>query len=126
MTEAKFKVAGVSRCKDGQVKVRFANDMGRVKLLVKDGQTDIELMDLPNEMTKPEICKFLLTSDLMGNPEFAEAIQEADAKYSPAPRVAKEPKAPKAPKVTKEKPSLEAIKARGKKEQAADKEPVAE
>ena len=36
-----FKVAGVSILK-GEVKVRFANDMTRVKVLAKNGHTDIE------------------------------------------------------------------------------------
>ena len=116
-----FRVAGVSRSNNGQVKVRFANDLSRVKLLVKDGQTDIELMELPNEMDKPAICKFLLTSDLMKNPEYAEAIQTADEKYNPVP---KEPKV-KAEKIAKPKLSLEAIKARGKTAEAAA-EPAAE
>ena len=121
-----FKVAGVSRSNNGQVKVRFANDLSRVKLLVKDGQTDIELMELPTEMDKPAICKFLLESDLMKNPEYAEAIQTADEKYNPVP---KEPKvkAEKVAKPKKAKPelSLEAIKARGKTAEAAA-EPAAE
>mgnify|MGYP003345195017 CR=1 FL=1 len=49
-----FAVAGVSTL-NGACKVRFANDMTRVKVLAKNGQTDIELMELPEEMDKPAI-----------------------------------------------------------------------
>ena len=41
-----FKVAGISSIK-GEVKVRFANDMTRVKVLAKNGHTEIELLELP-------------------------------------------------------------------------------
>lgn len=60
---SKFTVAGVSRCKD-QVKVRFCSDkILRIKNLQKQGDQDIQLIDLPNEMTKEEACKYLLTLD---------------------------------------------------------------
>ena len=60
-----FKVGGVSKCKSGY-KVRFATDMTRVKILAKT-DTDIQLMDLPNEMTKPQLVTFLKTTDLYAN-----------------------------------------------------------
>ena len=41
-----FKVTGVSKYK-GKMKVRFANDMMRVKGLAKYGQTDIDFIELP-------------------------------------------------------------------------------
>ena len=81
MTNKTFAVAGVSKTKD-QYKVRFANDIARVKILAKTDQ-DIELMTLPNEMTKGEIVQFLLTQEnYMSNPDWAEAIRNADAKYN--------------------------------------------
>lgn len=76
-----FKIAGVSKFKDG-IKVRFANDMTRVKLLAKNGHEDINLIELPNEMTKPEIVKYLKTTDIYQNVTFKEAIDEADEKYN--------------------------------------------
>jgi len=76
-----FVVAGVSKL-EGQVKVRFANDMTRVKILSKGGHTDVFLMELPEAMDKPAVVKYLMTTDLMQNPEFAEAIEDADEKYS--------------------------------------------
>ena len=98
-----FKVAGVSTLK-GEVKVRFANDMTRVKVLAKNGHTDIELLELPEAMDKPAVVTFLKTTELYANPAFQAAIDAADAKYNPSSVV----------KVTKSKakPSLEDIKAR--------------
>ncbi len=76
-----FKVSGVSKF-NGEVKVRFANDMTRVKILAKNGHTDINLLELPNEMDKPEIVKFLLTTELAQTPEYKEAIEDAVEKYN--------------------------------------------
>ena len=91
-----FKVAGVSRCK-GVFKVRFANDMDRVKTLIKTGHDEIELMNLPEVMDKPAVVTFLKGTALMERAEYAAAITAADAKYNGS--VA--PKAPKAPKTVR-------------------------
>ncbi len=61
-TQKAFAVAGVSTFKDG-TKIRFANDAARVKILVKNGHTDIELVDLPRDMTKAEIAQYLFETD---------------------------------------------------------------
>lgn len=110
-----FKVAGVSAVK-GQYKVRFANDMARVKVLIKTDHTDIELMELPRAMTKGEIATFLKTSSLMDKAVYAHAIEAADAKYNgevkPAVAKVKVVKTSK-PKATKKAaPSIEDIRAR--------------
>lgn len=76
-----FKVAGVSKYKDG-FKVRFANDLARVKILDKNGHTEIELLELPTEMEKPEVVKYLMTTPLMENANYRAAIEDADAKYN--------------------------------------------
>ncbi len=81
MSDKLFKIAGVSKLK-GSYKVRFANDMTRVKVLAKTGHTEIELVDLPKAMTKPELVTFLKGSELYKRPEFAQAIDAADAKYN--------------------------------------------
>ena len=99
-----FKVAGVSTLK-GEVKVRFANDMTRVKVLAKNGHTDIELMELPQAMDKPAVVTFLKTTDLYQNPVFQAAIDAADAKYNGKDVV-------KVSTSKKTQPSIEAIKAR--------------
>lgn len=75
-TSKTFAVAGVSTFKDG-TKIRFANDAARVKILIKNGHTDIELVDLPREMTKAEIAQHLFETDFAnGRPQVLEAIQD--------------------------------------------------
>jgi hypothetical protein len=81
MSDKSFKIAGVSKLA-GSYKVRFANDMTRVKVLAKTGHTEIELMDLPRAMTKPELVTFLKTSELYNRAEFKQAIDAADEKYN--------------------------------------------
>lgn len=110
-----FKVAGVSTL-NGEVKVRFANDMTRVKVLTKNGHTDIELMELPEAMDKPAVVSFLKTSALYLDSRFTAAIDAADAKYNGESVV-------KVTKTKESKPNLEDIKARAK---TAKTEPVAE
>ena len=71
-----FAVAGVST-QNGKTKIRFANDAARIKILVKNGHTDIELIDLPKEMTKAEIAQHLFDIDFAdGRPAVVEAIQD--------------------------------------------------
>lgn len=81
----KCVVAGVAT-KKGVTKVRFARDMVRVKGLVKDGQTGVELVELPEPMSKGDAVKYLLTQ-----PQFAgsarESVEAADAKYNGAKTV---------------------------------------
>ena len=105
-----FKVAGVSAVK-GNYKVRFANDMSRVKVLIKTEHTDIELVELPSAMSKGEAVTFLKTSELVKKPVYLQAIEAADAKYNGTGV---------AVKVKATKPSLEGIKARGKKTVATE------
>jgi hypothetical protein len=109
--EKTFKVAGVSKGKNGY-KVRFANDMTRVKILAKT-ETDIQLVDLPSAMTKPELVTFLKTSELYATADYREAIDAADEKYNGVAVV----KATGA-KVAKAKPSMEAIRARAESKDA--------
>lgn len=57
-----FTVAGISVNK-GKVKVRFCSDkILRIKNLMKQGDTDIELVDLPQALDKWHACEFLLNS----------------------------------------------------------------
>lgn len=81
MSDKMFKIAGVSKLK-GSFKVRFANDMTRVKVLAKTGHSEIELIELPNAMSKPELVTYLKTTELYKRPEFQAAIDAADAKYN--------------------------------------------
>lgn len=108
MTNKTFNVGGVSKTK-GQYKVRFANDMTRVKILAKT-DTDIQMIDLPKAMTKGELVVHLKTTDLYANGEYAAAIDAADAKYNSAATVM----------VKSAAPSMDAIKARAAKKDAVD------
>ena len=93
-----FKLTGIST-QNGKTKVRFDNDLvSRVKILNKDGHTDINLIELPTALSKADCVKHLKTTDLYT--KFASAIEAADDKYSSLGTV----------KVSA--PSLEAIKAR--------------
>lgn len=105
-----FSVAGVSQFK-GQFKVRFANDLARVKLLMKNDNTEIELLELPEPMSKSDAVKFLKTSALAERAEFLEAIDTADAKYNPVAVV--KVRKPRASKKSDE-PNMDKIRSRAR------------
>lgn len=83
MSDKMFTIAGVSKLK-GSYKVRFANDMTRVKVLAKTGHTEIELIELPKGMDKPAAVTFLKGSELYKRADFRAAIDAADEKYNTA------------------------------------------
>lgn len=75
-TDKTFTVAGVSKL-NGDYKIRFANDVMRVKNLAKSGHEDIRLVELNDAMLKTDAAKFIATL-----PEFADAdAQTAIAEY---------------------------------------------
>ena len=83
-----FKVVGVSTCENGKTKVRFANDLvARFKILNRGNHTNIQLIELSNEMSKAEAVSHLKTTEFASNPLYAEAIQLADEKYNGDSRV---------------------------------------
>ena len=93
-----YTFAGTSRL-NGTIKVRFANDVARVKVLAKNGHTDIDLIELKHPMTKEEIVAYLREIDFArGNTEIQAAIDAADEKRNPKEKPPKEPKEPKAKK----------------------------
>ena len=112
-----FTHAGTSRL-NGSVKVRFANDALRVKVLEKNGHTEVDLMPLPNPMTKEEAVAFLLKIEFYKNDagvinsEKQAAIEDAQERRTPQAgskdRPKKEAKKPKQPK----KPTMEGIVAK--------------
>lgn len=75
-SEKLFSVAGTAR-HNGQVKVRFANDLvARIKILQKAGCTDINLVQLPKEMTKLEALQYLTEQGVVAGDEgFAVATK---------------------------------------------------
>lgn len=99
-TDKLFTVVGTSKL-NGEVKVRFATDIMRTKVLQKHGHTDIVLVELDTAMTKLDAVNTIKDGD-----EFQSAAQQAaiadyiDAKAPKATaKVATTAKAPaKAPK----------------------------
>ena len=76
-----FTVAGVSIC-NGEVKVRFCSDLVlRVKNLHKQGDSDIQLIELPNPMTKFDTCQYLLDSGQFT--KYVDDIIEIQGKKAP-------------------------------------------
>lgn len=57
-TDKKYGVAGVSTF-NGRTKIRFCNDVMRIKVLAKNGHTGVELVTLPDEMTKGQAVQYL-------------------------------------------------------------------
>ena len=76
-TNKTFTVAGVSTLK-GVTKVRFANDfVSRIKVLDKNGHTDVNLKEFDKAMTKAEICQTLIN-----DPDYqGEAAQGAISEF---------------------------------------------
>jgi|TARA_B100001964_G_C14215196_1_gene592408 hypothetical protein len=71
-----YTVAGVSTS-NGKTKVRFANDyVGRFKILTKNGHTDVNILELPNSMSKGDVCKFLSTHEKFQDEASQSAIAE--------------------------------------------------
>jgi cell division septation protein DedD len=112
---SQFSHAGVSKL-DGEFKVRFANDALRVKVLAKNGHTDIDILELKHPMTKEDAVAYLMeidfaTRDGVTNADVQAALAAELDKRSPADKAPKAPKAAKAPKA-KAKPTMKAIEAK--------------
>lgn len=74
-----FTVAGTARNPDGTVKARFANDLvARIKILNKAGCTDINLVELPEPMTKVQALEYLQAQGVEGDAGFAVSQRLAD------------------------------------------------
>jgi anion-transporting ArsA/GET3 family ATPase len=67
-TDKQYTVCGISTV-NGDTKLRFANDTMRIKVLSKNGHTDIQLVELPQPMLKTDAAKFIA-----GLPEFDNAV----------------------------------------------------
>lgn len=107
-TDKLFTVAGVSTL-NGEMKVRFANDILRLKVLAKHGHEDITLVELENPMTKLDAVKFIKTLDefsgVAAQAAIADYLDRKDEKpvkatKAAAPAKTTTPKAAKAPKAT--------------------------
>jgi hypothetical protein len=117
---SQFSHAGVSKL-NGEFKVRFANDATRVKVLIKNDHTDIDIIELKHPMTKDEAVAYLMeidfaTRDGVTNAEVQAALAAELDKRSPTDKA---PKAPKVPKAKAEKPTMKAIEAKVAAKKAA-------
>jgi uncharacterized membrane protein len=105
-----YSHAGVSKL-DGEFKVRFANDALRTKVLVKNGHTDIDIIELKHPMSKAEAVAYLLSINFdNGNKAVRAALEAAQEKRTEKPAKAPKAKVAKAP--AKKGPSMDAIKAK--------------
>ena len=110
-TDKKFTVAGISKL-NGEYKVRFANDIMRIKVLAKHGHEDIRLADLEGEFSKLDAARAILAledfEDATAQATITEYIEDntPKAKSTPAPKAtakaAPKAKAVKAAKVTED------------------------
>lgn len=110
-TDKLFTVCGVSKL-DGEYKVRFANDVLRIKVLAKHGHEDIRLAELDTAMSKTDAVKAISTMDEFQDVQAQAAIADYLERNTPAakptkvaaPKATAPAKAPKAkstaPKVT--------------------------
>ena len=95
-TDKMFTVVGTSKL-DGEYKVRFANDIMRVKVLAKHGHEDVMLVELDEAMSKLDAALFIKTLDEFAGPNEQAAIDEYIEKNTPKqPKASKPTKAPKA------------------------------
>ena len=104
-TEKLFTVAGTATNPDGTTKVRFANDLvARIKILNKAGCTNLELVELPQPMTKLEAITYLQgLGTITGDAAFV-----LEGKAAEKSKVAKKSEV----KVLATKPSIASIRAR--------------
>ena len=111
--EKKFTVAGTA-AQNGNVKVRFANDLvARIKILNKNNCTDINLIELPKPMTKLEALQHLMT--------LGEQYTAGDAGYAITAKLAEKTKIAKKGEI---KVAATAVKAKAPKAKASKAESV--
>jgi hypothetical protein len=111
-TDKLFTVAGISK-REGEYKVRFANDVMRVKVLMKGGHEDVRLVELDQPSTKLEAVEVLRTmaefSDVIAQATIADFIEANTPKTrtvrAPKVRAVKPESTPTATKAPVEKTS---------------------
>ena len=108
-TDKMFTVVGTSKL-DGEYKVRFANDIMRVKVLAKHGHEDVMLIELDEAMSKLDAAMFIKGLDEFAGPNEQAAIDDYIERNTP-----------KAPKVKAEKPAKAPKAKKAKVEDAAEK-----
>jgi hypothetical protein len=107
-TNKTFSVAGVSTL-NGVTKVRFANDLMRVKVLDKSGHTDVILADLEGEYTKLEAAAQLLALPDFSDEQIQAVINDYISENTPVVKASKAPKASKATATVEATPVIESV-----------------
>jgi hypothetical protein len=108
--------------------VRFANDALRVKVLEKNGHTEVDLMQLPEPMTKEDAVAYLQkiefwkAKDGTIDTEVQAAIEDAQDRRTPKAAKPKTEKPARAPKTAK--PTMAGIEAKVAAKKAAPKSTV--
>lgn len=75
-SEKLFTVVGTSVDPKGNLKPRFANELvSRIKNLTKSEHTEIDLIELPNGMTKADACQYYLDNKQGLSAEVIEVLQ---------------------------------------------------
>jgi hypothetical protein len=98
--EKTFTVAGTATNADGTVKARFANDLvARIKILNKAGCININLVELPQPMTKLQALQHLQSL----------GITEGDAGYAVANKLAEKTKVAKKGEVKVKATSVKSV-----------------
>lgn len=125
--EKLFTVAGTATNADGTTKVRFANDLvSRVKILQKNGCTNINLVTLPNGMTKLQALQYLqelgVTQGQAGEAVSTRLMEKISVAKATVSVTAAKPKSVRASKPAAA-PSMESIKAKAARK-AAEVTPV--
>ena len=106
-----FKVVGIT-IHNGNAKVRFTDDMvRRIKQFTKGGASRVDFIELPSEMTKIEALNYMATHD-----EFKSPGDQATIADTLEDKTKEASKGIVKVKASKTKPSIDAIKARAKKE----------
>lgn len=83
-----FAFAGVAR-RDGELVFRASTREGYGAILVKEGDTDVQVVALPNPMTKDEARKHLLSVKGFGSPEIKALLNQTGPSKEKTPRLAK-------------------------------------
>lgn len=76
MTNKLYTYAGISRL-NGSYKARFASDSMRIKILAKAGHDNIDIVQLPEPMTKIAALEYLIEINFDdGSTEIRQALED--------------------------------------------------
>lgn len=89
MTDKTFKYVGTSTL-NGKTKVRFANDIMRIKVLDKNGHENVKFEELPEAVTKDAAVAHLSQIGFAGEDATIKAALDKAAKKYGTPAVTAE------------------------------------